>query len=214
MKYFIESQGSPALIGPYSIEEIEARLKTGELSGDALATADTGESPAHATGWLCVHQLPGIGRNPPMPSMEARSLSASPTPNQKPAGGATDWETFCRKCSARVVPGETLCCKCAEHTAPTEKKSAAPHPLIVLFIQVPVGFLIHLVSFIFFCAITPGGFRSHNGLLISVAVTHTLVWITFAVRLIRNPAEQGFGFGIFIGVCLTVLLTGSCALSK
>lgn len=215
MKYFIKSQGRPAIIGPYSTEEIEVRLKTGELSGDALATADTGESPDQATGWLCVHQLPGVGGNPPMPSREERRLPASPNPSQKPVGGATDGETFCRICSARVVPGETLCRKCAEHTAPAKKKAAAPHPLIVLFIQVPGGFLIHLVSFFFVCAMTQrGGFSPHNGLLISVAVTHTLVWIALTVRLIQKPAEQGIGFGIFIGVCLTGLLTGGCALSK
>ena len=215
MKYFIKCQGSPVIIGPFTIEEIEARLKTGELSGDALATADTGESPDQATGWLCLHQLPGVGGNPPMPRLFAKQQAIYPAFNRHFNGDIADGGTFCRICSARVVPGETLCRKCAEHTAPAEKRSAAPHPLIVLFIQVPGGFLIHLVSFIFFCAMGAmfgGGYKPPNGMLVFVAVIHTLAWIAYAIRVIRNPAEQGIGFGVLIGVCLTGLLTGSCAL--
>lgn len=217
MRYYLKDLEDQAITGPLELDEIEARLKSGELSADALATADTGESPARATGWICVHQLPGVGRNPPMPGFEARRLPASPNPSQPLTEGATDGETFCRNCSARVVPGEILCRKCAEHTARVEKKSAAPHRLIVLLIQVPGGLLVHFVSFIFFCAMCAmfgGGYKTHSGVLVLVAVVHCIAWIAFAFRLIRNPAEQGFGFGIFIGVCLTGLLTGTCVLSK
>ena len=57
-----------------------------------------------------------------------------------------------------------------------------------------------------------GGYKPPNGMLVFVAVIHTLAWIAYAIRVIRNPAEQGIGFGVLIGVCLTGLLTGSCAL--
>ena len=219
MRYYLKDPEQNSITGPFDLDEIEARLKSGELSADALATVDTGESPAHATGWLCVRQLPGIGRNPPMPGLEAQGLPTSPNPSQKPTGGVADGETYCHICSAHVVPGETLCRKCAEHTARAEKKSAAPHRSIGLFIQVPGGLLVHCVSFIFvcaMCAVLGGGYRTPSGMLVLVlvAMVHCVAWIAYAIRLIRNPAERGFGFGIFIGVCLTGLLTGTCALSK
>lgn len=214
MKYFIKSQAIAVTIGPYSIEEIEARLKAGELSADALTAADLGERPEKVKGWICVHQIPGLGGNPPMPSLEAAKSPTGSSDSQRASGLGSAGYDLCKKCSARALPGETLCRKCAEQTQPANKRSTAPHPLIVLFIQVPGGFLIHLVSFIFFCAMSGGGFRSHSALLIPVAVIHTLAWLAFAFRQIRDPASQGVGVGIFVGVFLTGMLTGSCALSK
>lgn len=190
-------------------------LKSGELSADALARADTGESPAHAAAWLCVHQLPGVGGNPLMRGLSAPQLPTNPNPSQKLTDDVSDGNSCCRQCSARVVSGETLCRNCAEHTARGERKSAAPHRLIVLFIQVPGGLLAHFVSFIVVCALCAmlgGSYTTHKEILVLVAIVHGLAWTALAFFLIRNPTGQGFGFGIFIGVCVTGLLTGSCAL--
>ena len=148
MKYFVRTPGSPAVIGPYSVGEIEARLKAGELSANALATEDTGDNPANATGWLCLHQLPGVGGNPPMPSLDTQSATP-PDSSQKLSAEVAPGEPVCRKCSARVLPGETLCRKCAERTEPAEKASVAPHPLRMLLLHVPGGILVHLMSFVF-----------------------------------------------------------------
>ena len=214
----MRTPGSPAVIGPYSVEEIEARLKTGELSTGALATADTGGesekvAQSAAGGWLCVHQLPGIGGNPPMPELHDRKWATSPAGSPKSGSQHAPNEPLCQKCAARAAPGETLCRKCAKQAASTKKRAKAPHPLFVLFIQVPGGFLIHLVSFIFLCAVFGGGFKS-RGPIVLVAVIHSVAWIAIATRLIRKPAEQGVGFGILIGVCLTGLLTATCAISR
>lgn len=124
---------------------------------------------------------------------------------------------FCPACGHNLPSGVTVCPECSKRLAPAAKKPAAPHLLLVIFVQVPCGFLVHNFSFIFVCAVCTmlgGGYKAHNGLLVLLAVVHCIAWIAYSIRLIRNPEERGFGFGIFIGVCLAVLLTGSCALSK
>lgn len=115
------------------------------------------------------------------------------------------------------MPDETLCRKCAEHMARVENRSTAPHRLVVLLVLVPGGILMHFLSFVFVCAICftfGGGYKSSSGMLVLGSVIHCIAMVAFATRLMRDPAERGFGFGILIGACLTGLLTANCNLGK
>lgn len=217
MKYFIKGQDNSAL-GPYTVEEIEAWLATGELSGNALATLDTGESAAtvalsSATGWLCVNQMPGVCGNPPMPGLGAPQVSTSPKEHLPASGAISSGEAVCRMCAKRLPPGDNLCRECAEHLARTGKQSARPHFLVVLLVQVPGGFIAQAVSFIFLCGFF-GLSKPQQGTLILCAVMLCVFWAALASRMMRNPAYEGYAVGILLGVCLTALLTGTCAMSK
>lgn len=211
MRYFIKTQAISPTIGPYSIEEIEARLKAGELSADALAAADLGERPEKVKGWICVHQIPGLGGNPPMPNLEPPRLPTSPKDSQKASEKIPLGQAVCGKCSRHLADGETTVCReCGENMAPTTRQSAGPHPLFVLFVQVPVGFFVQFVSFVILCMFLGAA----KGGAILVAVCLCVAWGAFGVAQLRKPASAGYGFGILLGVCLTGLLTGTCALSK
>lgn len=217
MKYFIKGQDNSAL-GPYTVEEIEARLATGELSRDALATPDTGRNPAtrarsSAAVWLSVHQLPGVGGNPPMPGLDAPPIPTSPLEPLRGSGAVSPGEAFCRRCARRMPPGETVCRACGESMTSAARQSARPHSLVVLFVQVPGGFLAQAVSFIFLCGFV-GLSKPHKETLILCAVLLCVFWAVVASRMIRQPASEGFAVGILVGVCLTALLTGNCAITK
>lgn len=210
MKYFIKRLGSSAPIGPYSVAEIEARLKTGELSADALATADNGESPAQAPVWFCIHQIPELTGNPPMPGLDVKQQAIYPVFNQYFSDKTALEETVCPACAQQLAPGVTACPACSECLAPPGKKAASPLSLVGLIVQVPGGVLAHFASFVLVCGFV-AILRSRSA-LIFVALIHCLAWIALGIRMKGNPAERGFAFGIFIGVGLTALLTSNCSM--
>lgn len=66
MKYFLHNPASQTITGPFELDDIEAKLQSGELSPDTLATGDIGESLGQvrstpAEDWMPVQSIPGFG---------------------------------------------------------------------------------------------------------------------------------------------------------
>ena len=194
MKYFVRNTGSSVIFGPYSLEEIEAKQKAGELSVDALAPEDRGTGLADAArspaeDWIPVNQFPGLGVQ----------------------------KVICPNCShkftGKVVAGET-CPECRKLLIPAVEKPVTQRLFgaLTLFIFFIGGFLVHFFSFIFLCGFLAGGRSSRT--LILPAVILCVVWIALGILIVCKPsnASRGFAFGIFIGVGLTALLTANCAM--
>ena len=148
-----------------------------------------------------------------MPRLGPPALPASA--NNKLRGGkvVSPAEALCRRCAKCLAPGETVCRACGERMTPAAKPPAGPHPLIVLFFQVPVGFGIQVATFVFLCRSFSGS-TAYNGVLVLCAVILCVAWLAVAICLTRNPASLGYGAGMLVGACLTGLLTGACAISK
>ena len=148
MKYFVRNTGDPTVAGPYSVEEIEAKLKAGELSAEALATEDVGESLARIEHspveyWMDAVQIPGLGTDLPS-SLNAQQFTENGV-------------AVCRHCghkfTGKVVPGEAVCGACGKPQSPAVEKSASTLSGVVFLLQVPLGFLAQFISLAFLVAL-------------------------------------------------------------
>ena len=202
MKYFVRNTGSSVIFGPYSLAEIEAKQKAGELSVDALAPEDCGTgladvAPSPAEDWIPVNQFPGLGVQ----------------------------KVICPNCShkftGKVVAGET-CPECNKLLVSAIEKPAGPRSFLgvliqllsgalTLFLSFILGFVTQLISLGVLCSFAKQGDKR----LILPAVILCIVWIALGIPMVRRPstASRGFAFGIFIGVGLTALLTTICAMN-
>lgn len=65
MKYYIRRKEGPPILGPFSIEELNAKLTAGEIGKEWVATSDLGESQEEllrtpARDWADITRLQGI----------------------------------------------------------------------------------------------------------------------------------------------------------
>lgn len=180
MKYYVRTLASSATIGPYSVEEIQARLKTGELSVDALATEDTGESPAQAVVWLRVHQLPGLGGGQPPssalpPPLPPRSAVNSPL-------GAASGVHCCPACGHALAPDVgSVCDRCGKELTVGRKEPVVllegnPEPMLPR-VAVDVGKA---------TAIAGGGCLSVLGLILMVLGVLFLIGFLLLLNLMSH----------------------------
>lgn len=117
MKYYLKAPEDRAITGPFEPDEIEAKLKAGELSDDTLATGDIGEGLARiwrapAEDWLPVKSIPGLGEErPPGPEVAQSGPPPPPlrsvvnAPPSHPSGMA-----FCPGCGNQLAPGVANTC--------------------------------------------------------------------------------------------------------
>ena len=232
MRYYLRNPADGAISGPFELDDIEAKLKAGELSADTRATGDIGESlrqvrSTPAEDWMPVQSIPGFGQErplnvplrpapPPEPPPVFRPRVPEAPPKLPPVG--LERVNFCPFCgqpvSGAVVPGETRCGQCGKLLYPAigASQSAAPNRPVSLFTfagGVIGGLLAELFSYVFIL----GFFRvTSTKATIAVSCLVFAGWIAIAIPMSRNPANRGFAFGVLLGVGLTALLAASCAL--
>ena len=241
MRYYLRNPADGAISGPLELDDIEAKLKAGELSADTRATGDIGESlrqvrSTPAEDWMPVRAIPGIGkeRQVSMPLGQINPSLPAPTPPPPaelfPAHiwgkhrSPSEQISFCPFCGQRasgpVVPGETECERCGKLLYPaagtverTGSKANRPVSLLTFIAGVIGGLIVQFISFVMVCGFAALSFRQDGSQkTIAFAVLLCLGWIALAIPMTRSPANRGFAFGALLGVGLTALLAASCAL--
>jgi len=127
MKYFLFNPANQAITGPFELDDIEAKLKAGELSADTRATGDIGESlrqvrSTPAEDWMPVQSIPGFG------------LERGPESTPPAAAGEI---RFCPGCAHELLkplpPGKAgVCERCGRTLGSAPPPPPAPQPKVAL----------------------------------------------------------------------------------
>jgi hypothetical protein len=233
MKYFLLTNGNPAVTGPFELDDIGARLQTGGLSADTLAIGGTAEGLS-GRNWLPLHAIPGLGLERPR-NLASREASLHPlTPalppptelfsarDSKKSESPPEQIRVCPFCGQRAagpeVLGETRCGQCGKLLYPASgagegKPLTRRRPVFSLEFadRVLVGLIAQFSSFIFVCLRVAKS--SSDQELVIFAILLCLAWVSIAIPLTRKPAIRPLAFGILLGVGLTAILTANCALN-
>lgn len=117
MRYYLRNPEKNSITGPFELDEIEAKLKVGELSAGTLATEDIGDGLAKIQNaptedWVPVESIPGLGEE----RLVGSKVSPPPPPPLPPQNGVTaplstsSGMAFCPACGHKLAPDAGNAC--------------------------------------------------------------------------------------------------------
>lgn len=143
MRYYLKDPGQQAITGPFELDEIDAKLKAGELPAGTLATRVIGAGlvrvqHAPPEDWVPAESIPGLGEEgppssiglqpPPAPLPLPKAVNAPPS---RPNG-----MIFCPTCGHKLAPdADNVCDRCGKKLVivgqePTRPLEFKPEPLL------------------------------------------------------------------------------------
>lgn len=130
MRYYLLDPNDHAVTGPFELDEVEAKLKAGELSAGTLATGDIGEGLArirHAPpeDWFPVESIRGLGEERPRGSQLPPPLPLPKLTNAPPSLSSA--MVFCPACGHKLaLDAGSVCDRCGKGLVVVIREPAKP----------------------------------------------------------------------------------------